>query len=104
MVCSDSLTPDAKTHKCPDNGAQVRLTDCSYSINKGAAELSATWTDPDFKASDRAFYYARVFENPTCRWGTYDAVATKSAPPAGFPATIQGRAWSSPIWYTPAVP
>jgi hypothetical protein len=101
VVCSDGLTPDATNHRCPDNGARVDLNTCNYSTDKGAAEISATWSDPDFKVSDRAFYYARVFENPTCRWSTYDAIATKSARPLGFPATIQERAWSSPIWYTP---
>jgi hypothetical protein len=102
VVCSDGLTPDAATHRCPDNGAQVNVNDCSYSPDKGASELSVTWTDPDFKATDRAFYYARVFENPTCRWSTYDALRAKIALPAEFPTTIQERAWSSPIWYAPA--
>jgi Protein of unknown function (DUF3604) len=102
VVCSDGLTPDAATHRCPDNGAKVNLNDCSYSTDKGASELSTTWIDPDFKTSDRAFYYARVFENPSCRWSTYDAIAAKVAPPSNQPATIQERAWSSPIWYTPA--
>jgi len=102
VVCSDGLAPDAATHRCPDNGAQVNVDDCSYSQGKGASELSATWSDPDFKASDKAFYYARVVEDPTCRWSTHDAIAAKIPPPAGYPATIQERAWSSPIWYTPA--
>jgi hypothetical protein len=100
VVCSDGLKPDA-TYRCPDNGAEVSLTDCSYSQDKGAAELSSTWADPDFKPSDRAFYYARVFENPTCRWSSHDAVAAKLKLSADVPATIQERAWSSPIWYTP---
>ena len=79
----------------------VNLADCSISTDKGATELSATWTDPDFKANDRAFYYTRVLENPTCRWSTYDALRLKIPPPDDAPATVQQRAWSSPIWYTP---
>jgi hypothetical protein len=102
VVCSDGLRPDESTHRCPDNGASVNLNDCSYPAEKGAVELSGTWSDPDFKASDRAFYYARVFENPTCRWSTHDAIAAKMKLPDDVPATIQERAWSSPIWYTPA--
>ena len=99
VVCADGLTPDAQTHRCADNGATVDLADCSYSSDKGAAELSTTWTDPAFNPADRAFYYARVLENPTCRWTSYRALARQSAIPE--PSVIKERAWSSPIWYTP---
>ena len=99
VVCADGLTPDAETHRCSDNRAIVDLSDCSYSTDKGAAELSTTWTDPAFDPADRAFYYARVLENPTCRWTSYRALARQSAIPE--PALIKERAWSSPIWYTP---
>ena len=102
IVCSDRLKPDKKTHQCADNNAKVNLADCSYPKNKGATELSASWTDPDFKPADRAFYYVRVFENPTCRWSTYDANHLKVKPSEYAPATVQERAWSSPIWFTPA--
>ncbi len=102
VVCSDGRTPDASTHRCADNGATVSLADCSYSTDKGASELNTTWSDPDFKSSDRAFYYARVLENPTCRWSTYDALKAKAKVPDSYPPIIQERAWSSPIWYTPA--
>ena len=102
VACSDGLMPDSKTHRCPDNGAKVNLVDCSYSSNSGAAELSTTWTDPEFKPSDRAFYYVRVLENPSCRWSTYDAHHLGIKLPDNVQATIQERAWSSPIWYTPS--
>jgi hypothetical protein len=59
------------------------------------------WTDPDFKPEHHAVYYVRVLEIPTPRWSTYDAKAMGIEPPAGVAATIQERAWSSPIWYTP---
>jgi hypothetical protein len=101
VVCSDGIQPDPNTHKCADNGARVNLADCSYSANKGASELSTTWMDPDFKPAVRAFYYARVFENPTCRWSTWRALDLKTKPPEGVPPVIQERAWGSPIWYTP---
>ena len=100
-ACSDGLAVDASTHRCPDNGASVDLTDCSSSEGVGATELKTTWTDPDFDAGQRAFYYVRVLENPTCRWSTWDALRAGVAPRQDFPATIQERAWSSPIWYTP---
>ena len=101
IVCSDGLKPDSKTQRCADNDATVNLTDCSYSNDKGATELSASWTDPDFESADRTFYYVRVLENPTCRWSTYDAHRANVALPDDVPPVIQERAWSSPIWFTP---
>ncbi len=59
------------------------------------------WTDPDFDPSLHAFYYARVLEIPTPRWSTIQAEQLGIAPPDMVPATVQERAWSSPIWYTP---
>ena len=102
VVCADGLEPDGQTHRCADNGAQVNLADCSISSGVGAPELGTTWTDPDFDATVRAFYYARVLENPTCRWSTHQALATNTALPDGVPPVTKERAWSSPIWYTPA--
>ena len=99
-VCADGLEPDAETRRCPDNGATVDLSDCSYSAGLGAAELSATWTDPEFDPALRAFYYVRVLENPTCRWTSHRALARGI--PVPDPAVIKERAWSSPIWYAPA--
>ena len=100
-ACSDGIKPDPSSRRCTDNGAKVDLTDCSYSKDKGTTELSTTWTDPNFKPADRAFYYVRVLEDPTCRWSTYDAIKLKTKLPEGYPAVIQERAWSSPIWYEP---
>lgn len=101
VACSDGATPDSKTHRCPDNGAVVDLKDCSISSDKGATTLATTWADPDFDKDERAFYYARVLENPVCRWSMYDAKAAGVEHPQELPKTIKERAWSSPIWYTP---
>lgn len=101
VTCSDDLQVDSTTHRCPNNGARVDLDTCDISKDVGAAELKTIWTDPDFDPRRRAFYYARVLENPTCRWSTWDALRKGIAPRQDFPAVIQERAWSSPIWYTP---
>ena len=100
-ACSDDLAVDSTTHRCPDNGATVDLSDCSISSDAGATELTTVWTDPDFDPAHRAFYYVRVLENPTCRWSTWDALHAGMTPRADQHATIQERAWTSPIWYEP---
>ncbi len=101
VACSDGATPDGKTHRCPDNGATVDLSNCAISTDTGSDELRAAWTDPDFDPTQRAFYYVRVLENPTCRWSTWDAVRAGTEPRPDFPKTLQERAWSSPIWFVP---
>ena len=101
VACSDGLAVDPATQRCPDNGASVRLEDCSISAGVGADELRTLWRDPDFDANTRAVYYVRALENPTCRWSTWHAVRAGVAPRPGWHTTIQERAWSSPIWYVP---
>ena len=99
VACSDGLAVDPETHRCPDNGARVDLSDCSITPDVGANELKTLWQDPDFEAGQEAFYYVRVLENPTCRWSTWDAVKAGVEPRADLQKTIQERVWSSPIWY-----
>ncbi|MCX2982932.1 DUF3604 domain-containing protein [Halieaceae bacterium IMCC14734] len=99
-ACSDDMSVDPQTHRCPDNGARVDLDDCSITANVGASELKTLWQDPDFIPGQEAFYYVRVLENPVCRWSTWDALRAGEAPRSDLPATIQERAWSSPIWYS----
>ena len=101
VACSDGLSVDPVTNRCPDNGARVNINNCSITNNVGAGELKTVWVDPEFDPSVKAFYYVRVLENPTCRWSTWDAVKAGVAPRPDIHKTIQERAWSSPIWYIP---
>ena len=97
-----------------DNGARVDLDTCAVT-GTGSAQLCATWRDPDFDPARRAVYYARVVENPSCRWSQY--VCNRNGIVCSDPETIrpgfedccsalhqpaiQERAWTSPVWYTP---
>lgn len=101
VACSGDAPVDPATHRCPDNGARVDIQDCSTTPGTGASQLRRVWSDTAFDPSQRAFYYARVLENPTCRWSTWDAVRAGAAPRPDLAKTIQERAWSSPIWITP---
>ena len=98
IACAGGAKPDAKTMRCPDNGAGVDLSDCSISADSGADELKAFWRDPDAKPAQNAFYYIRALENPTCRWSTWDALRAGTHPNPSLAPTIQERVWSSPIW------
>jgi len=100
IACSDGLTPDPITKRCPDNEALVDISDCSISSDRGANELKTVWKDDSFDSSVKSFYYVRVLENPSCRWSTWDAVKNGTKPRQDLQLTIQERAWSSPIWYS----
>ena len=101
VVWSDKRKPDPKTGKLPPVGNTVDVSKATYTNTIGDTQLSTVWTDPDFDPGMKAVYYVRVLEIPTPRWSTYDAVKLGVEPPKGVPATIQERAYSSPIWYTP---
>ena len=122
----------------PDNGAGIDPNSCGR-VGSGHANLCSVWQDPEFNASQQAFYYARVLENPTCRWSTLQCQAAGVNPFAAdcqakadavtaslqaqgatgdiygkccidekkepfYSPTIQERAWTSPIWYSPETP
>ncbi len=91
-----------KTGKVPPVGNTVDVKTATYTNSIGSVELSAQWADPDFDSRAHATYYARVLEIPTPRWSTYWAAKLQVAPNPDQPKTIQQRAWTSPIWYTPA--
>ncbi|MEZ4408529.1 MAG: DUF3604 domain-containing protein [Polyangiales bacterium] len=97
-----------------DGAAGVDVATCSPTGTPGAAALCGAWTDPDFDPTQPAFWYARVLEDPTCRWSRQlcntlrvDCGATPATSPlaaccdGSLPDTVQERAWTSPIWYLP---
>jgi hypothetical protein len=86
----------------PPVGNTVDVAAANWTNTIGASELAAVWTDPDFDPAQSAFYYARVLEIPTPRWVVYDAFRFGVPIPDGAETTGQERAYTSPIWYTPA--
>jgi len=98
----DLALSDGRTDGSIPVGNTVDLKTAKYTNDIGDSELAAVWTDPDFDPGLRAFYYVRVIQIPTPRHSLYDAVALGIDPAeTKHPATIQERAYSSPIWYTP---
>jgi hypothetical protein len=83
-------------------GTTVDIPNAGFTNTIGAPLLAAHWRDPDFDPKERAFYYVRVLEIPTPRWTTYDAARFKVPLPTRVPATVQDRAYTSAVWYSPA--
>jgi hypothetical protein len=82
-------------------GNTVDLANASWTNTIGRAVLGAYWTDPEFDPAQKAFYYVRVLEIPKPRWTAYDAKFFNIEMPEGTPMTVQDRAYTSPIWFTP---
>jgi hypothetical protein len=100
VVWSDNRKPGSDG-KLPAVGNTVDIATASWTNTIGASELATVWTDPNFNANERAFYYARVLEIPTPPWYIYDAFRFNVEAPKEAPTSQQERAYTSPIWYTP---
>ena len=83
-------------------GSTVDVPNATYTNSIGAATLSAYWKDPTFNASERAFYYVRLIQIPSPRWTAYDQKRYGIKMPDYVPMTVTDRAYTSPIWYSPA--
>ena len=101
VAWSGDRKPDA-SGKLPAVGSTVDVATATWKNTIGSPELIEVWKDPDFNRSARAFYYVRVMEIPTPRWTAYDAAYFKVNIDPKVPMTTQERAWTSPIWYSPA--
>ena len=92
----------------PAGGAEVDLETCTPR-GTGFDQLCAVWTDPGFDPAAPAVYYARVVENPSCRYNAWQCTLLQGdeRPPdcddPAIPKVIQERDWTSPIWYTPSL-
>ena len=100
VVLSGDRAPGADG-RLPPVGNTVDVEAATYTHAIGEPILFGFWADPDFDPAQRAFYYVRVLEIPTPRWTTYDAAFYGVERPEDVPASIQERAYTSPIWYTP---
>lgn len=88
----------------PPVGNTINMDDLSYSNSIGDPVLGAYWKDPDFNPAQRAFYYVRVIEIPTPSWVAFDLKVFGGKLPEGATdavLSLQERAYTSPIWYTP---
>lgn len=81
--------------------AKVDLKTGAFDTTKGNTEFMLTWTDPEFNAVHKSFYYVRVLQLPTARWNLWDEIRENVKFPETVAKTLQERAWSSPIWYSP---
>jgi hypothetical protein len=101
VIWSGDRKRDPFTGRVGAIGSTVDIANATYTNTIGSVELKTVWTDPDFDPGIDAFYYARVLEIPTPRWTTIQAKELGTRPPDVVAATVQERAWSSPIWFTP---
>ena len=93
-VAVATTTPTLDTSTCLRTGS-------------GPAELCGSWTDPTWIPGQRAVWYARVIEAPSCRWsqwlckGLSGASRPATCDDPALARTVQERAWTSPIWSVP---
>ncbi|MEI8179672.1 DUF3604 domain-containing protein [Aestuariivirga sp.] len=100
VAWSDGRKPGADG-KLPPVGNTVDVDNATWTNTIGSPELISVWKDPDFDPKLRAVYYVRVIEIPTPRWTAYDQKRFGIKMSENVPMTVQERAYTSPIWYTP---
>lgn len=101
VAVSDGRKIDADGRCKIPVGTTVNVPDASYQNTIGTPVIGACWKDPDFNPKLRAVYYVRVIEIPTPRWTAFDAKFYGIEMPKEVPMTLQERAYTSPVWYTP---
>jgi Protein of unknown function (DUF3604) len=102
VVWGDAATrKPGKDGKLPPVGDTVDVANATWTNSIGDPDLATMWVDPDFDASQPAFYYARVIEIPTPRWTAYDQKRFGIKMAEDVPMKTRERAWTSPIWYSP---
>ena len=102
VAVSDGRSIGADGRAATPVGNTVDTANATYLNNIGDAQLRAAWTDPELNPEHRAVYYARVLEIPTPTWQAYDAKFYSITMPDYVVLEHQERAYTSPIWYTPA--
>ena len=102
VAVSDGRTIGSDGRARTPVGSTVDVENATWSNTIGATEFVTVWQDPNFDPAEPAFYYVRVIEIPTPRWTAYDAKYFNLDLPDEVPMTTQERAYTSPIWYTPA--
>jgi uncharacterized protein (TIGR03000 family) len=102
IAWSGDRKPDPKTGNVPPVGNTVDVKNATWTNTIGAPVLTGFWQDPDFDPALLAFYYVRVIEIPTPTWQAYDAKRFGVKMPDYVPMTVTNRAYTSPIWYSPA--
>lgn len=103
VACASDVEIDPNTNRCELETVELDVLDCAEHPVQGSAELRTLWVDPTYSSSERAFYYVRALETPTCRWSTWDALRNNVKPDSRVPVAIQERAWSSPVWIEPVL-
>lgn len=93
---------DPRTEQVPLVGDTVDLKTATWTNTIGAPLLSGFWHDAEFDPAQHAFYYVRVIEIPTPRWTAYDSVRFRETMNEQVPMKVINRAYTSPIWYSPA--
>ena len=102
VTWSDPAKRKAVGGKVPSVGNTVDIEKATYANSIGAPSLATVWHDPEFDPRARAFYYVRVLEIPTPRWIVYDHVRYGTRITPEMQPVAQERAYSSPVWYSPA--